>query len=66
MTAETLQSTNYNNNEQLSPEELEQDRVRIVERAIAKRTIDLCTDRGYNFGDPEVALARADTTANID
>lgn len=63
MTAETLQSTNNN---QLSPEELEQDRLKIVGLAIAGRTIDLCTNRGYDFGDPEVALARADTTANID
>ena len=65
MTAETLQSTNYNTN-QLSPEQLERERREIVEQAIAERTINLCTNRAYNFGDPRIALARADTTANID
>lgn len=65
MTAEILQPTNTSN-EQLGSEELEQDRQEIVGQAIAARTIDLCTSRTINFGDPEVALARAHTTANID
>lgn len=51
---------------EISPEELEQDRVAIVEQAIAHRVIDLCTDRGYNFGDPMKALYLADTPSNID
>jgi hypothetical protein len=58
--SETLQYTT-----ELSLEE-EQDRLAIIEAAISGRAINFSTDKPANFGDPRVALERADTPANID
>lgn len=58
--SETLQYTT-----ELSPEE-EQDRLDIIKDAIGGRTINLCTDKPANFGDPRVALELAGSPANID
>jgi hypothetical protein len=62
-----IETIQYVNEELTStPEQLDQERVAIIEAAIAARTLNLCTVQAHDFGDPISALARAETTANID